>query len=70
MEAPDYWDIPERSQVGMKELKALKDDASTSQALDFWVKRLVRTESFVAIDNTQEANIPDYCKKRRQKKIV
>jgi peptide chain release factor 2 len=26
MEAPGYWDIPERSQEGMKELKALKDD--------------------------------------------
>lgn len=29
MEAPDFWDVPERSQVQMKTLKDLKDDLAT-----------------------------------------
>ena len=33
MEAPDFWDNPEKSQESMKTLKALKDDLETYQQL-------------------------------------
>lgn len=33
MEAPGYWDNPEKSQEGMKELKNLKDEAEDYAAL-------------------------------------
>ena len=33
MEAPGYWDDPEKSQEGMKELKNLKDEAEDYAAL-------------------------------------
>ena len=33
MEAPGYWDDPQRSQEGMKLLSSLKDDVSTYQQL-------------------------------------
>ncbi len=33
MEAPDFWDDPEKSQESMKMLKSLKDDLETFQAL-------------------------------------
>lgn len=29
MEAPDFWDDPEKSQSKMKELKSMKDDVAT-----------------------------------------
>ena len=29
MEAPDFWDDPEKSQSNMKKLKSMKDDVST-----------------------------------------
>ena len=32
MEAPGYWDDPEKSQEGMKELKNLKDEAEDYRA--------------------------------------
>ncbi len=34
MEAPDFWDDPERSQEKMKQLKSLKDDVETCTQLD------------------------------------
>ena len=34
MEAPDFWDNPERSQESMKTLKSLKDDLETYQQLE------------------------------------
>lgn len=34
MEAPDFWDNPEKSQESMKTLKALKDDIETYQQLE------------------------------------
>ncbi len=34
MEAPGYWDDPEKSQEGMKELKNLKDEAEDYRALE------------------------------------
>ncbi len=34
MEAPGYWDDPEKSQIGMKELKNLKDEADDYAALE------------------------------------
>lgn len=34
MEAPDFWDDPERSQEKMKQLKSLKDDAETCAKLE------------------------------------
>ena len=33
MEAPGYWDDVERSQAGMKELNALKEDKQTFEGL-------------------------------------
>ena len=33
MEAPDFWDNPERSQEMTKQLKSLKDDMDTYQSL-------------------------------------
>ena len=33
MEEPDFWDIPEESQVAMKTLKDLKDDITTYEKL-------------------------------------
>ena len=33
MEAPGYWDDPEKSQAGMKELKNLKDEAEDYEKL-------------------------------------
>ncbi len=32
MEAPDFWDDPEKSQRKMKELKSMKDDVATYQS--------------------------------------
>ena len=29
MEAPDFWDDPEKSQSKMKDLKSMKDDVAT-----------------------------------------
>ena len=34
MEAPDFWDDAEKSQMKMKELKSLKDDIETYQSLE------------------------------------
>ena len=33
MEAPDFWDNPEKSQESMKTLKSLKDDMEVFQSL-------------------------------------
>ena len=33
MEAPDFWDNPEKSQESMKVLKSLKDDVETYRQL-------------------------------------
>ena len=33
MEAPDFWDDPEKSQNKMKELKSMKDDVATYASL-------------------------------------
>ena len=34
MEAPDFWDDPEKSQNKMKELKSMKDDVLTYAGLE------------------------------------
>ena len=34
MEAPDFWDDPEKSQNKMKELKSMKDDVMTYAGLE------------------------------------
>ena len=45
MEAPGYWDDPEKSQEGMKELKNLKDEAEDYHALEIrsWFRRYRRS---------------------------
>ncbi len=39
MEAPDFWDDPEKSQSKMKELKSMKDDVATYAKAQGTVRR-------------------------------
>lgn len=47
MEAPDYWDNPEKSQNGMKELKSLKDDIEDYEELKTTYEEI---ETLIEID--------------------
>ena len=54
MEAPGYWDDPEKSQEGMKELKNLKDEAEDYHALE---QQYEDIETLIEMGN--EENDPD-----------
>lgn len=43
------------------EIKALKDFDIYDDAIDYWVKRMLKTESYIAIDENEKFDAPDYC---------
>ena len=61
MEAPGYWDDPEKSQEGMKELKNLKDEAEDYHALE---QQYEDIETLIEMGNEEMTRI--WCRRSRR----
>ena len=57
MEAPDFWDDPEKSQSKMKELKSMKDDVATYAKLK---EQYEDIETMIEMRRTMSHSYPRY----------
>ena len=65
MEAPDFWDDPEKSQSKMKELKSMKDDVATYAKLKEQYED-IETMIEMGYEDNDPAIIPDIEEELRQ----